>query len=156
METIICSKCSEPRTMDQYYIYPKTNKRVKKCSPCRLREAREWKANNPERNKLVNKKWNSNNYSRKRYRDLKQRYNTTPEEYELMFNAQSGNCKICNTNQSQLTKRLAVDHCHTTGKIRGLLCSSCNCMLGYSNDDVKKLQQAIDYLLRSLAKDLVK
>jgi hypothetical protein len=47
-------------------------------------------------------------------------------KYNLMFTEQNGNCGACGANQSILDRRLGVDHCHTTGLVRGLLCNECN------------------------------
>lgn len=63
-----------------------------------------------------------------------------------MFKTQNGSCKICNTHQSELKSILYVDHCHTTNKIRGLLCQHCNTLLGYAKDNVETLSLAIQYL----------
>jgi hypothetical protein len=63
-----------------------------------------------------------------------------------MFTKQDGRCKICNIVQEELIKALAVDHCHTTGKVRGLLCRECNLMLGNANDNIENLKAAIAYL----------
>lgn len=74
------------------------------------------------------------------------------ECYENMKQQQNNVCKICNkeesivSNNSNAIKSLAIDHCHKTGKVRGLLCQSCNAMLGYSKDSVDILLSAIMYL----------
>ena len=73
----------------------------------------------------------------------------TVEEYEAVFISQKMRCKICQTHQSELTRSLAVDHCHKTKVIRGLLCDRCNPLLGYAKDDIKRLEQAIEYLKSS-------
>lgn len=70
------------------------------------------------------------------------------EEYQKLHLEQDGQCKICLTRVGHVSKngkeaRLAVDHCHKTGKIRGLLCGKCNMGLGLLED---KLEQALDYL----------
>jgi hypothetical protein len=57
-----------------------------------------------------------------------------------------GCCKICKTHYSEFSKRLAVDHDHNTGKIRGLLCLYCNTGLGKFKDSTKLLNEAIKYL----------
>lgn len=57
-------------------------------------------------------------------------YSITAQEYNFLFEKQQGCCDICGTHQTELKRRLAVDHCHTTGSIRGLLCTSCNTHLG--------------------------
>ena len=79
-------------------------------------------------------------------RGLKRSYGITPEEYNQMFLKQEGKCTICYRHQSVLRRRLAVDHCHESKKIRGLLCDNCNPMLGYAKDNITILESAIEYL----------
>jgi len=68
-----------------------------------------------------------------------------------MKEVQKGRCLICTKIP---TKQLVVDHCHTTGKVRGLLCDKCNFLLGLANDQINVLQNAIAYLESScLEKD---
>ena len=77
-------------------------------------------------------------------------YGITVEEYEQMFEEQGGVCKICECPESNEYKgtvtMLAIDHCHKTGKVRGLLCAACNTGIGRLDDNVEKLQAAIEYL----------
>lgn len=76
----------------------------------------------------------------------------TPDEYEEMLAAQNGGCAVCGAiSADQSGRRLHVDHCHTTGQIRGLLCSNCNNALGRANDDAERLHALADYLDRSRA-----
>lgn len=66
-----------------------------------------------------------------------------------MYEAQEGRCAVCGTSASETSgkgKRLQVDHCHTSGKIRGLLCDGCNRGLGSFKDDPARLGRAIEYL----------
>jgi hypothetical protein len=82
----------------------------------------------------------------KRYgEDLKKHYGITLEDYNEMFSAQDGKCAICSGGPNG-EKRLCVDHCHSTGKVRGLLCDKCNVGLGRFNDDLALLEKAIEYL----------
>lgn len=69
-----------------------------------------------------------NEYSRQMYM-LRKRYNITPEARAIMFQAQEGCCAICEEHESNLKRKLAIDHCHETGLVRGLLCSQCNLRL---------------------------
>lgn len=73
----------------------------------------------------------------------------TREAYEEAFARQHGKCGICASvlNSSRYTK-LAGDHCHTTGRLRGLLCTNCNTALGLMKDSRQRLQAAIEYLTR--------
>lgn len=72
----------------------------------------------------------------------------TFEEYTQRFQAQAGRCKIC----SDEYKTLVVDHCHKTGKVRGLLCQKCNLTIGRFEDDFILMAKAIRYLLSPHAK----
>lgn len=62
---------------------------------------------------------------------LKRQYGITLEDYDALFEAQQGLCAICN-RQDSTRRRLAVDHDHETGRIRGLLCYSCNTKLAFA------------------------
>ena len=75
---------------------------------------------------------------------LSQKYGLSHIEYEKLFKKQNGVCDICGINIG--SKKLAVDHNHTTGKNRGLLCVRCNLGLGYFKDDAEVLKLAIRYL----------
>ena len=84
----------------------------------------------------------------RRNQNLKRNYGITTEDYERMLEEQGGRCAICKTDQpgGRLNKYFNVDHCHSTGKVRGLLCMACNTMLGQADDDITTLSNAITYL----------
>jgi hypothetical protein len=79
-------------------------------------------------------------------------FSLTTEQYESMLLEQNNKCKICGIDRSDVKKDFAVDHCHKTQKIRGLLCSNCNTGIGFLNDDISILRKAIKYLLTSKKK----
>lgn len=89
-------------------------------------------------------------YAAVRRAQLKKSYGITPEEYDALLAAQGGVCKICNQSEmatrNGVPMRMPVDHCHTTGRVRGLLCSLCNKGLGSFRDDTEILKHAIRYL----------
>lgn len=99
----------------------------------------EWRANN--RDKVAQYKW-------------KERYGITPAQYMEMLHIQNNRCAICGNeetarhNRSKEVQKLAVDHCHITGKVRGLLCQDCNRGIGKFQEDPVRLQNAITYLLK--------
>lgn len=74
------------------------------------------------------------------------KYGITLEQYEAMLAEQGGVCAICLKDDT--LKRLAVDHCHSLGTVRGLLCQSCNLSIGRMGDDPDQLRRAAAYLLR--------
>lgn len=82
---------------------------------------------------------------------LKTRYGITLEQYEAMLEEQKGLCAICQKpetarNRSGEIKLLSLDHCHTSLKIRKLLCDNCNKGLGVFHDNVELLKRAVEYL----------
>ena len=76
---------------------------------------------------------------------LKRAFGLTPDEYNIMVKKQNGRCAICN-GKNKNNWNLAIDHDHKTGKIRQLLCASCNVILGTAYDDINILKAAIKYL----------
>jgi len=70
-------------------------------------------------------------------------YGISQKQYEIMLARQGGLCAICNIKPD---KTLCVDHCHETGQVRGLLCNSCNSMLGFSKDSPRRLEAGAVYL----------
>jgi hypothetical protein len=77
---------------------------------------------------------------------LKCAYNLTPELYDAMFKKQHGQCAICHQPERHKDWPLSVDHCHKSGRIRGLVCDRCNTGLGRFNDNPKLLLRAVAYL----------
>lgn len=95
------------------------------------------------------KRYNSRKYYNKEYyweRHIKRAYGITTEDYNKMFEQQNGCCAICNKHQSEIKKRLDIDHCHKTNKVRMLLCNPCNNLLGHSKDNPFILRAAARYL----------
>lgn len=74
-------------------------------------------------------------------------YGLTPEQFEAMASSQNYVCAICGDYDP---KGLHIDHCHATGRIRGLLCVNCNTGIGSFKDDHRRLERAIAYLGRAL------
>lgn len=103
--------------------------------------ARAWRIENPVRSQQI--KNESAQRLGHRERMLRHRYGMTGDEYDRMLAAQGGGCAICGGSQE---RALPVDHDHETGRVRGILCSSCNRMLGDAKDNISVLQAAIRYL----------
>lgn len=77
--------------------------------------------------------------------NLKSLYGITVEEYDELLATQDGVCALCFRTSSD-GRRLCVDHCHETGAIRGLLCSSCNYSIGCLGDTKESLEKVVEYL----------
>lgn len=80
-------------------------------------------------------------------KDLRKRYGIGVDEYDDMVGTQSGVCAIC-AQPCRTRARLSVDHCHETGRVRGLLCSRCNSFIGYADENEERLVAAAEYLER--------
>src|SRR5690348_3193138 len=78
--------------------------------------------------------------------DFIRNYGITTEIYNQMWAEQKGCCAICKRHETEFAKRLHVDHCHTTKKVRGLLCHNCNLAIGRLREDVDVLLNAVEYL----------
>jgi hypothetical protein len=80
---------------------------------------------------------------------LTTKYGINADEYDVMFAEQDGKCAICGTEQAAGRYGVFhVDHCHKTGRLRGLLCSSCNHGLGQFRDDPAVMRLAAEYVER--------
>jgi hypothetical protein len=110
-----CSKCKEVKSVSEFH----KNRKIKSgyasaCKPCVASYTKEFYHNNLEHHKL-----------KARAGNLKRKYGLTNEEYDALFLFQGGVCFICK-RACPTGRRLAVDHDHDTGAIRGLLCTMCN------------------------------
>jgi hypothetical protein len=115
----ICKRCKEPKPLQDFYAHPQTKDNL--CIYCKACYSLYYKANKPKL--LVNRReaW------------LKRAYNLSLEEQKAMFVEQDGCCAICETPifyDKKFGKRINTDHNHTTGKVRGLLCTRCNTFVG--------------------------
>ena len=110
-----CSTCGTDKPPTEFYVKDRgTGRRDKTCKACRVIKLRE------------------------------KTLGVTQADYVRMYKEQDGRCGICQRRlYSKRYKAFCVDHCHTTGKIRGLLCHNCNRALGMFRDDPIVLERAI-------------
>lgn len=112
--------------------------------------AREWYNNNKDSCRASARKYASlpKHQIRIRRNNYKKKFNITEEDIVLLTNKQKGCCAICKESLvfPDSEKHFAVDHNHNTGKVRGLLCETCNRGLGLFSDSVDNLEEAVSYL----------
>jgi hypothetical protein len=78
---------------------------------------------------------------------IQRAYGIDAIQFKAMLESQDGKCAICHTlGERKIAKKLFIDHCHKTGKVRGILCGNCNSLLGYAKDRSEILQNAAVYL----------
>ena len=126
------------------------NREIKQCSRCKqLKPITEFYSRKGTKDglrcecKSCGKIW----WEKSARKQLLKKYGLTFEDYKVLFDSQRGVCAIC--KEPQLVGRLCVDHCHTTGVVRGLLCFTCNFLIGQAKDNKTILEAAIRYLERS-------
>jgi hypothetical protein len=112
-------------------------------------EKKKYNDNNREHLTECQKINRTNNIEKYRIKEknynLKKNYGINIDQYNEMLKKQKNKCAICH-NEFKPMKNTHVDHNHITGKVRGLLCTKCNSSIGYLNDDIKLLKEAIKYL----------
>ncbi len=114
--------------------------------------AAAWAKANSEKAARSRRKWRSENQERARELHLLARFGLTADAYDALFAKQHGRCAICGREEWRIDKRtsrpraLAVDHCHETGRVRGLLCFSCNIAIGFLEDSPALAESASRYL----------
>ncbi len=126
MKTKICSKCDTEKPITEFYRHKQQKDgRQTRCKSCYY---------DPKKQAS---------------RNLKTKYGITLEDYDRMLEDQGGCCKVCGTDEPGGGKsgRFHVDHNHSTGKVRGLLCNGCNIGLGGLKDSPEVLAKALTYLL---------
>jgi len=124
-----------------------------RCDGCK--DAYETDKNDPknkERRRAATRRWQRKDGGHHYLNaQLKFKFCLSVEEYQDILTKQDGKCAICHQDETFVTRwgtvaSLAVDHCHETDKVRGLLCRRCNQAIGKFNDDPDLLQKAVDYL----------
>jgi len=131
-----CTKCNEFKSWDQFPRNSKgKNGRKSVCSVCTNSAQRAYCKRMSETDPEQWSKW-------RREKHLKSAYDLTPEQYEKLIIDQGNKCAIC----KEPPIKFYVDHCHTNGHVRGLLCRHCNSLLGMAKDNIMTLQNAIGYL----------
>jgi len=134
-----CRLCGDDKPQSDFQIRSDTGKPRTECRACRSASNLSRYHTKPETKQAHHRA------SRKHY--LQKLYGLTVEEYEAMLIERDFRCDICGLPEKQ-ERSLAVDHCHTTGKVRGLLCLWCNTAIGKLRDDPSLIRRAAEYVER--------
>jgi hypothetical protein len=132
------------------------------CRPCYEKHLRDTNPEYAERQRENCRRWSLTHTEAKRITDKVYRkrvqtpaynrarnlrkFGITPDDYDQLLQKQGGVCAICH-KPPKLGKRLSVDHCHDTGRVRGLLCFRCNFGLSYFAEDAETLKRAARHVL---------
>jgi hypothetical protein len=127
-----CTKCGEDKDLSEFHTERRSSDGVTaRCKSCTSQYQKEWSARK-----------GGSMY----YRTV--RYGMSPEEYEELLDEQLGRCASCGSSDPKRTAGFVIDHDHTTGSVRGLLCHNCNIGIGLLGDSVSGLSHALNYLRR--------
>jgi hypothetical protein len=148
-DTKHCRKCDQIKPVSAFYARRnRQNGIVHKCIECARADNRRYSKNrNAEQRRAYFREWYENrkaidpNAGRRQW--LK-RYGITPEAWDALLEAQGGGCALC--GKTSEARRLHVDHCHATGRVRGLLCFTCNGALGHLGDSAETITRVLAYL----------
>ena len=136
-----CCVCNTRKPFTDFFNYKNKNDgKSYRCKPCDDAARKKWSTKNPERAHLS-----------QRQRNLKCKFGVDLEWYEKQFKKQNYSCAICKskTNKTSGNREFwnfSVDHCHDSGKVRGILCNNCNRALGLFQDNPELLEKAAEYI----------
>ena len=150
---IVCARCHTLKPCTEYYHSRRSKTGLLgTCKACEVKKKQEWKASNPEKHRESMRKGKEKyrrqnpekNATHNRNSRIKRKYAIGNCDYERMLLKQNGKSAIC--FQDEPGRRLAIDHNHINGSVRGLLCSRCNTGIGCFGDSIFILERAISYL----------
>lgn len=154
-----CSRCYLEKDLTEYHVdnRSKDGRRIV-CKTCIKKHDQLYYQNNlekkrmqateyrkSERGRRVRKEHYQKNKEAKRLYCIEKTYGLNSEDYTQMLNKQNGQCLICNDSENN-GRNLCVDHCHNTGRVRGLLCDKCNLSIGLLRDDAIRVKKLFEYL----------
>ena len=113
------------------------------CKECKRKNVSKYGPSPEELQKIYLK-----HKKRTRNRALIRKYGITLEAYNILLMEQNNKCAICGVTPEEQGKDLAVDHCHTSNKIRALLCNNCNAAIGFLKDNVDITKKIMYYLIK--------
>lgn len=134
-----CKSCRKERMRSKYSAAPEKKQARNKAwlaanSEKHAQYRRQWQEANREKMRAYSREWQKSNEIKSAEKSLKKKYGMVMRDYEVLLAAQGGVCAACKRPEREVAngkiRRLAVDHDHGTGKVRGLLCGGCNRSLG--------------------------
>lgn len=141
-----CKRCEKSKPVSEFGRHPSTRDKLRTaCKACNSLSSAAWNRAHPEKVKA----WQESNAEKvrriQRNSAYQRKYGITLERYEAMLAEQGGVCAICRSD-TLVKWHFAVDHCHTTGRVRALLCQHCNAGLGNFKDSPEIMEAAATYV----------
>lgn len=126
----VCNRCGKEKKKDEFSTQPQNKDGLRgECRVCKNKYNRSYMTK-----------------EKRKHASLMHSFGISLLTYNKLKEKQNYCCKICGIHESKLRCDLVVDHCHNSGKIRGLLCESCNLGLGKFYDNQELLSKALNYI----------
>lgn len=148
-DTKVCRVCEEEKPEEEFYnVKANRDGLCGSCKACCIEWGKSHYLKNREKilSKLREKCKTDQHRRRVKSYAVQKNFGININDFDEMMKKQNGLCAICGMKEPILGRSLAIDHCHESGKVRGLLCSKCNRGLGLLQDSEYVLQNAISYL----------
>ncbi len=139
VETKICKKCGISRSIEDFKLH-------RNCNECERKYHREWRAKHIDKRRAQARERHRINPAADLINQRKYKYGITQEGFDSLLAKQEYRCAICKKLEGEVLGTFHVDHCHTTQRVRGILCGNCNRGLGIYRDDPSLLREAADYV----------
>lgn len=162
MSSATCASCKQIKLLTEFFKRTSTKRgaasyckscmkkkftRIKICNNCKKEVKTTKKSNKPYKCwdcsvRKFNKEWSTHE------KWIWHKFKITGSQYKDLQKLQNNNCAICKRAQNEFKRKFAVDHCHKTNKVRGLLCMDCNVAIGHLKNNFSLCLSAADYLRR--------
>lgn len=136
-----CRSCGLSKKMEDFHKNANKDGRFNTCKKCQYKRLQEFRKDPAHKERF--KEYRRNN-------SITQRYGISIETYNDLVNIQQNKCKICGNHPNKKgpiqNQSLHIDHCHNTGKVRGLLCHLCNRAIGLFRERIDLIEKSLEYL----------
>lgn len=143
--------------MDLKFANAEVMRTCRRCAASKAIECFRWQPNKANTNRYLTSVCIECDNSRRRrahranpeqskWTTIKKKYDLTKEQYETLWAQQEERCAVYGCVSSNWDRGWIVDHSHNTGKVRGIVCTNCNLLLGHAKDDAERLRAAANYL----------
>lgn len=158
-----CITCSETKSVDGFFLDRRKKYAIRpraRCKACITADVRRKRANDPEHfRKMESKSYRKrfeeqwDNRRRRAQRMRLRTFGITDEDFMSMYERQGKKCAVCERPVALYTRRnenwdgACIDHCHSTGRVRGILCNPCNVALGLLQDNPDRIERMREYIM---------
>lgn len=153
-----CPGCQKTKNVRNFHKHKnKPDGLASWCKECANGNSRRWAKSNKERRARVGQTYYEQNKDKVKAKRIEREYGLSPDEHKRMKKEQNNLCKLCGKPETGINgtsgevQELCVDHCHETGKVRGLLCRRCNHLIACLGDTEQSIEKVLEYMKGGVA-----